>query len=136
MTGSPLCDIEILWGVERDKVGTCDNSRDLVLRHMPHVAATMSLIGRVVDAQAAAVGGTGASLALTKLGACAREGLATVEQLVLHMELGEVTSRVRVHRSFATILPHLDPAVPGEEFDGVRERVRKALEVSGAGKSE
>ncbi|MBX9794144.1 MAG: DEAD/DEAH box helicase, partial [Burkholderiaceae bacterium] len=80
ITGGTLHDIECIFGTGAEKTGKCDNARDFVLRVVPDIAYIASL-PELVRRETEDLGG--ASLTFSRLSACIRDGLDTIEKLAL-----------------------------------------------------
>lgn len=131
MAGNSLADLERAFGIENHRIGQCKNAREFVLRIVPELSYIFSLPGQVFRALTTERGEQIATpLGLEVLGPCVREGLDRIEKLALRQYRKGRVYRRAVHREFAQIAPYLSPAVVGENFHMVVDRVGNAVDIA------
>lgn len=119
--GETLHDIEVVFGTDEAKTGKCDNARDFVLRIVPDIAYIASLpelirreTGDLPDA----------SLSFSKLSACVRDGLDTVEKLALYVVRHTSGRRVACHKHWLELAPLFPTPTEREDWAAVLGRVK------------
>lgn len=132
MAGSTLAEIELAFETKAAKLGKCDLARDFVLRIIPELAFVFGLPLQIVRAmkkgteQEQMLPGLG----LSTLGACVRGGFDVAEKLALRQALNVRSSRVAVHRKYASLHTSIAPAADAEDLGMAVGRVRNALSIS------
>lgn len=130
LAGKPLSELQIAFGTDADKLKTCVDARKFVLRVIPDLAYLFVIPAFLLQNRHALEldGGQELTASLAKLGACLRLGFESVELMALGFRLrGERPSRRQVHAEFASLLPHLKAAPPGETWDAVVDRIEDAI---------
>jgi hypothetical protein len=128
MSGSPLSDIERAFGTEEKHLKTCEKARDFVLDIIPELAYLFNLPSQVFNAMSQ---DKGAELELpfnlAVLGSCVKEGFDRSEKLVLKGIKDKKAGRRYIHRDFQSIEQYLTPAVAGENYADVADRLGNAI---------
>jgi hypothetical protein len=132
MAGSTLAEIELAFGTEASKLGKCDLARDFVLRVVPELAFAFGLPLQVVRAMKRGTEQeqTLPGLGLSTLSACVRGGFDVAEKLALRQALNVRSSRIAVHRRYASLYASIAPATGAEDLGMTVGRVRNALSIS------
>jgi hypothetical protein len=129
LAGSPLVDIERLYGTQESKFGHCDKAREFALRVVPDMAYVFGLPAQVVRFLEEAQGLESAvSPSTSMLSACIRNGFDRVEKLALSQLMEGVSSRVDVHELWAQVSPGIAAPRGVETYGAVIGRVRVALQ--------
>jgi hypothetical protein len=122
--GETLRDIEVVFGTDAAKTGKCDNARDFVLRIVPDIAYIASLpelirreTGDLLDA----------SMSFSKLSACIRDGLDTVEKLALYVVRHMSGRRVACHKHWLKLAPAMPSPSEGDDWTALVSRVKFAI---------
>lgn len=132
MAGSTLAEIELAFGTKAAKLGKCDLARDFILRIIPEFAFIFGLPLQIVRAmkkgteQEQMLPGLG----LSTLSACIRGGFDVAEKLALRQALNARSSRIAVHRRYASLHASIAPASDAEDLGMAVTRVKSALSVS------
>ncbi|MCY4559105.1 MAG: DEAD/DEAH box helicase [Chloroflexi bacterium] len=131
MKGRPLRKLEIALGIDRKKLKTCDGARKFVIRIIPslaHASSLPALLKQYPESTDESDAGP-IEPQLSQFAFCVRHGFDHHEKAALYLELRERRlSRVRVHKRFKAIRPHLASAATDETWEDTLGRVKAALE--------
>lgn len=132
MAGSTLAEIELAFGTKSTKLGKCDLARDFVLRIVPELAFAFGLPLQVIRAMKKGTEQeqTLPGLGLSTLSACVRGGFDVAEKLALRLALNVRSSRVAVHKRYASLHASIAPVTGAEDLRMAVGRVRDALSIS------